>query len=419
MRLLVTGNHSCANRGDAAIMRGLLVELRRQHPGIKLTALSRAPEAAAAILGEPFGTDPMLRTRSASGSTRRAVGLAVRSRLLHEGHRHRLSYPKFGRVLPRSDSASNLLAAAPDVDAVVHVGGSFFVDLYGVGQFETLMAAAELQLPVYLAGHSIGPYRMPRPQAFAKAFLPTAKRIYLRERASLPYLDEIDVGGSNVEIGTDTAWLMPEARFPAIAGLELPVGDGPLVAVTARRLAPFDKRLGISQGDFETLLAARLDRLIDAGCRVVGVSMCTGLGGYQNDDRLVAEALRRRLRRPDRMSVLWHEYTDLELGGILERCDLLIATRLHSAILALRYGTPALTIRYEHKSTGVLAALGLEDWSLGIEDLDSTTLENQVLEILADHPRVRSRVRDVVGDHIQCGRRMVSELLNDIRTYMP
>lgn len=43
MKILIIGNHSCGNRGDGAIIRGLIEELEQQLPNIGLDLVSRFP----------------------------------------------------------------------------------------------------------------------------------------------------------------------------------------------------------------------------------------------------------------------------------------------------------------------------------------------------------------------------------------
>jgi len=67
MKLLLIGNHTCANRGDCAILRGLIHEIERQRPDATLTIVSRSPVVAGFMLGRAVEPDPFAhwhRTRS-------------------------------------------------------------------------------------------------------------------------------------------------------------------------------------------------------------------------------------------------------------------------------------------------------------------------------------------------------------------
>ncbi|MDA7859338.1 polysaccharide pyruvyl transferase family protein, partial [Mariniblastus sp.] len=411
---LLTGNATCANRGDSAIFRGLIHEIKSQSPNAELICCSRHPIASSTLLQRPLHPDWIYESQLVSGSNlKKAKGLIKKKwnqkKLLWKQNNSLLS--KFVSV---PTSAQEFVERIKGVDAVIHVGGSFFVDLYGVRQFDVMMACASAKIPVYLVGHSMGPFQLPGPKKFSKAFLPTVKKIFLREQTSRSMLDELGVELNNLANGSDTAWLMPHDVASPIAAAELSEVVKPMVAVTVRKLAPFDKRLGISQTQYEENVAALLDSVIEKGFHIIGVSMCTGIGGYVHDDRLVANAVRQKLKNPDSMTILWHEYNDLEVGNILKQCQLLIGTRLHSAILALRYGTPALALYYEHKSEGVLKQLGLDDWSVRLQEVGNSKTKSLVSQILRNPIQSNERVKNAVDAERLRAQEMIKWVLEDV-----
>jgi polysaccharide pyruvyl transferase WcaK-like protein len=60
------------------------------------------------------------------------------------------------------------------------------------------------------------------------------------------------------------------------------------------------------------------------------------------------------------------ELNDLEMGKLLAACDLTVGTRLHSAIISMNFGTPAIAINYEHKSAGIMQQLGMPEMAVDI-----------------------------------------------------
>ena len=50
MKILVVGNHTCGNRGDGAIIRGLVQELESKVLNLELTLMSRFPNSSEAVL---------------------------------------------------------------------------------------------------------------------------------------------------------------------------------------------------------------------------------------------------------------------------------------------------------------------------------------------------------------------------------
>jgi len=416
IKLLLTGNATCANRGDSAIFRGLINEIESQCPGAQLTCCSRHPVASSVVLQRPLEPDWIYQSQLVSGSNVKKAKALLGKKWAHSKMLWMQKSKLLANLMRTPASAAEFNERIKDFDAVLHVGGSFFVDLYGVRQFDVMMACALSNKPVYLVGHSMGPFQISTVGKYARAFLPTVEKLFLRESVSRQMLVDANVDVSNVAEGSDTAWLMPESVDSSVFDAELRGCVKPMVAVTVRKLAPFDKRLGITQQQYEENVASLLDSIIDKGFHIVGVSMCTGLGGYAHDDRLVADSVRQQLKNPSGMTVLWHEYNDLEVGGILKRCQLLLGTRLHSAILSLRYGTPTLALYYEHKSEGVLNQLGLSEWSVRLQDVAEPSTRELAVSILDNQTSARERVQKAVSDERTRASKMVASILRDIES---
>ena len=59
MKLLILGNHTCGNRGDSAIMRGLLDAILRQQPDVEMDVMSRFPTSSSWLQGREIIADPL------------------------------------------------------------------------------------------------------------------------------------------------------------------------------------------------------------------------------------------------------------------------------------------------------------------------------------------------------------------------
>ncbi|VUS83879.1 hypothetical protein SB6421_03814 [Klebsiella huaxiensis] len=59
MKLLLVGNHTCGNRGDAAILRGLLNAIRKARPDVDIDIISRYSKSSEFLLGEPIAQDKL------------------------------------------------------------------------------------------------------------------------------------------------------------------------------------------------------------------------------------------------------------------------------------------------------------------------------------------------------------------------
>ncbi|WP_196351655.1 polysaccharide pyruvyl transferase family protein, partial [Vibrio campbellii] len=154
---------------------------------------------------------------------------------------------------------------------VIQVGGSFFVDLYGVKQFEHLLLALRQDKPTIMLGHSVGPFNKRLFNLFAKNIFPQIKAIMLRERVSLDLLKDLKIDTRNVTLASDTAWLVKSAKENSEEN------NKKLIGITLRELGNFSSRLGVTQEEYEIKYASICNKLIDRGYTIKVFSMCTGL----------------------------------------------------------------------------------------------------------------------------------------------
>lgn len=416
MRLLLVGNHTCGNRGDAAILRGILQELRRQSPGVDVTVTSRHPVSSTVILSEQVCDDHFSAFRQ---------GIEKSNKLARKLKNvvNVLTYTAFLRGVKAAESflPRDIAVAAADFskyDAVIQVGGSFFVDLYGYGQYDYIVAAKKARVPSYWIGHSVGPFEGRLYKLISKAAFKCPRQLILREKVSLAIMESAGISATDLRVGADTAWLVDanaSVRSNCFEGIE---SDRPIVAITLRDLAPFDKRLGISQAKYEQAFASLVDKVIERGYRVVAVSTCTGIEGYKKDDRISALRVKEKVKNKAFYDVRLDEATDEDLGLLFKRCSMVVATRLHSAIISMNYGTPAIALNYEHKSKGIMEQLGLAELSMEVNSLLDGTLDQAVGRVLEQNATYREKVFKQVAQERMLAGSIVQDVLRDIRENM-
>lgn len=375
MKYLITGNHACANRGDAAILRGLL-QFLDSLPSVSYELNSRHPESASYFLNKTVAADFLYQARKTNRSSL-LQKLYWRIQPYYLALLMRLFWSKpqaIKRWLPLY--MKKQVARLDAFDAVIQVGGSFFVDLYGTAQFDHAVCAIASGKPLYLAGHSIGPFQGRLYRHFCRFVFKHAAWCGLREQLSAQGAALASVELNNPVIGADTAWLVSAKPNGGLINNT--------IAITVRSIAPFAPRLGISQHDYEHAIAALADALSAQKYEVVFYSTCTGIDSYANDDRMVAWRIRQHCKTLPLPEVEMRELNDVELGMQLASCRLTIATRLHSAIISMNFGTAAIAINYEHKSAGIYTDMDLAGFAYDMAALKDGRVMQAVFQALAD-----------------------------------
>lgn len=305
-------------------------------------------------------------------------------------------------------------------NAIIQVGGSNYVDLYGLTHFEYPLCAFMANKPIYMIGHSVGPFQNADFNQLANYTFGRTNALILRESVSRELMEKAQIASQKVEMGVDTAWLVEQRNDTFVPGyavqhwLDL-TARRKTIAVTMRELEPFDKRLGTTQEAYEKAFAGVVNSLIDDGYQVLALSTCTSIDRYNRDDRMVALRMARFVENREHFHIVMDEFNDVEIGKILASCQLTIGTRLHSAIISMNFGTPAIAINYEHKSAGIMQQLGMPELAIDIRHLLDGNLTAMVNDTLGQLPALTTRTEAAVRREREKGLAMIESVLSRIR----
>lgn len=422
---VVVVNAVALNTGDAAILMGLVGALREAF-GSRLTVqvADDQPATAAALYPElEFVAGFDARTPGESGLAR-----SVRRRRLEVAMWLMERSPRLGRALldPQGRTHLDRLAAA---DAVVSTGGTYFVEHYPIRRraFE-LLAARAVGTPTFLYTQSMGPFRERRTRQLMRKVLGGASAIFLRDERSREHVLEIGIDPATVAVRPDAAFTLADSPAPdrvwrggtgggeaepsagpsagpsaAEAEAVAPGGDEPAllrrVAVSVRHWREFGDR-GRERGLdlYRRAVAAEVRRLHAEGAEIVFVSTCQGVAEYWTDDsrfagRLVDELL------PDleRVTVDGAFRSPQTLVRELAGFDMVIATRMHFAILALCAGVPVVPIAYEFKTRELFTQLGMAALLTDIAEITPEALREATEAARGSLYELRARIVEAVA----------------------
>ena len=378
LRVAIT-NVTLGNGGDAAILYGVERALRAALPPLTTTVFGTQPEVMA-----PYYPDlDVVNGLSSVAWPQIAVGVPARARRAFRWVERRPRLVAAARAWAAGKRGRARVLAGPDgvrpfealatADVVVSSGGTYFVPAYWLGprllEFDVLHALGK---PYALYTQSVGPVGdgMPR-ERLARVFR-ESRATLLRDARSQREVAAL-APETPTSVRADAAFALADAETLAAApGRSWP--SQPTVAVSVRDWPHFvsgPSDAGMAR--YRASVAAGVERLVRAhGARVRFLSTCQGTPGYRYDDSAVALQIRDLMPADVRRSV----EVDREMhrpDGVLAAygdADLVVATRMHAAILALCAGTPVLPVAYQFKTQELFDALGLGDW---VTDIETTT----------------------------------------------
>jgi colanic acid/amylovoran biosynthesis protein len=276
-----------------------------------------------------------------------------------------------------------LLRAFAAADLVLACGGGY---IYAAGPgdglsgwFGFMLSGCVLALlmgkPLVLLPQSIGPLHDDFQRRAVRWVGRRARLTCVRERRSLDLLQQLGCAQRALRL-PDMAFGAPSGTAPALALLD-----------HAGQLAtPHAFRVGMTvlnwsgqsftftrQEAYEDAMLGCIDTLTTRGGVIVLFAQCCG-PSVSEDDRPVGARLRARAAMPERVFLIEEPLPPPVLQAAYGQMDYFIGTRMHSVILALNAGVPALAIGYLHKTSGVLEELGMADRCYDINTLTAAEL---------------------------------------------
>lgn len=375
-RVAFYGYLGSGNIGNDATLETVLAWYRATHPDVEVRCITIAPAEIEARYGVP--SVPLSWPPPGSGGNR----MTGASRKL------------LGRLLdvPRS------YALAGSVDAVV---------VPGMGVLEETLGVRPWGLPFWLfamaAACRLRRRRFVLLDVGAEwATNPVTRRLYVATVGLATHVSYRD--GSSAAAMRRAGSRVPEVVAPDLAfahpasNLAEPETGLIVVGVMAYYGRGDDPVRGADvRRRYVATMGETVAKLADGGDRVV-------LVGGDRVDILVALDVLAAVRgaRPDLPddAVLVRDVTTFtELTGEMMRAEVVIASRFHNLICALRLARPTVSVGYAKKNRLLMQALGLDDYCQDIEHMDAGRLVAQVRAARMDQAAVAARVRAVTGDY--------------------
>ncbi len=408
MNIAITHMSSDRNKGDFAILAATVSAFRDASPGCAVTAVSaelaridgeRAETGLTRALGIGIVPTPVPSRRAFGRGSIFWIARLLTAELA-------LAAVRVGghRVVPYLRQRDRqLFACLFEADLVVAKGGSYLYSrgglrsvLYLWRMLYPLRAALAARRPPLLLGVSVGPFRPRLTAGLAARVLRRCQRVYVREEISLAKCR--DSLGVAAELIPDVAFLFEGVPTkPATKGV---------IGFTVREYGfPEAADPAEARNRYRKGIVSAIDELLrrEAGLRIVFVPQVL-------DDIAIGAEFRRQMEQPDRAQVLDSDLSPSELMAVYGSVEIVVATRLHSAVLAIDAGTPPIHLVYEReKGVGVMRRLGLEEWTMMADALDGAELARRIMELRArqrevrEHihavmPQLRAEIRAVVAD---------------------
>jgi polysaccharide pyruvyl transferase WcaK-like protein len=369
LRIGIFGGYGTGNFGNDASFEALYNFLCAEHPNADISAICSKPDAVA----KRFGVN--------------AVGIAA--------PRPEGIWRKLDTLMLRQPSTwrnwARCLKALGDYDVILSGGTGVFDDFRDtpLGWPSVLgrwcLAAKLKGVKWRFVSVGAGPITNPiSRETFKRAGALAEQRLY-RDQDSYDFMKRLGVDGPLDDVVPDLAFLLPAPPVPEKRA------DGPLV-------------IGVGMMTYHgwSSSGGMYDNYIDLHVRLIEWLLSERhqvrmIIGQAPTDLTAAREVEARLGRKflaprdEQMSSIH------DAMSAIGETDMVIASRYHVQIAALKMGKPLISLSYGPKNDALMADVGLSEFAQDVDHTDFEKLKQQINTMIAGRERYAAQVREKVA----------------------
>lgn len=370
-RVGIFGNFGSGNFGNDASLESMLLTLRRIAPDCDFCCVCSEAE----VVASTFGVDTISITPDRQEP--------VQGRLLAIGR----------GVVNRVALWRHAFVHVRRLKALI-VPGTGVLDDFGIGPygwphnlFCWFLLARLMGVPVLLVSIGAGPIHHPVSRWLMKAAARAARYRSYRDDKSRAFMQGIGFDVSADPLYPDLAFSLPTPPVAAPGGNPLTVGVGLMTYYGWEKKAAADGRV---YDTYVAKMATFIRWLLGEGHRV------RLLIGDETDNTAIGDvlaALRGSGHFHEDRIVYNPAHSLNEVMRQMVDVDVVVATRFHTVVCALKMARPTISISYAAKNDALLAEMGLTDFCQHIERLDLELLKTQTVRLIAERKLLEGPIR--------------------------
>jgi len=397
--IIISHVYSSDNKGDAALTSVLIQDLKREFPGSAITILKldcvKEHAHFEGVLERPGFMHYALGTyRNPLFKLFYTIYLVCATLIwaiwLRTARIHVYLPPRLREIAQIYERA----------DLIVPVGGGYIRSRKGLFNrlnvfllLHPLLFGYLLGKPTVLYPQSVGPFQNRLEERAVAFVLKRMMLILLREDTSVALLARLGVV-QNVERAIDSGFLLQSKRKMDLHKKYNIPARKLIVGVTVRTWLS-----GNAQTNYEKAVANALDNTVNEfDVYVIFIPQVTAAKG--DDDRIISRRVHGYMNCKTAAFTLEDEPDHHDIKAIYDGLDVLLGTRFHSVIFSLTSFVPVLAIEYEHKTSGIMHDLDLEQWVMKIEDVTTAKLTYALQSLLECRDLYASYLQDHLPRYI-------------------
>lgn len=444
--IYLAGGFCWDNKGDAALVLSLVEGLRDRIPHLEFVLTSVTPETDSAyfapfgisVVSHPFGHRWIAGVRRVKRWLDRSVGWRLRRKSAPEAVRCSngglgmgLRLLEFGELLTlradfrvtegergsRGGKAGELASRGVLrwADAVVLVPGGYLIgrrpDLTACWESASAaLLASRLGKPLLSAPISAGPFKGSLNRRVAQLALRGASPIQLREHHSMQALLDLGVPAEALRTYTDLAFALRD--HPERARTEwrerIRATKSLRVGVSVRGFQfPESAHPAKAKAAYVRAMAALVRHIVEAHD---GSVWFMPQSNQDRRDIYFAEEIAREAAVFGPVHFVDDDLNPWQLKSLYGSCDLFVGVRMDANIFAITSLVPTLAIAYQHKTSGIMEAMGLGEWVIPIDGITVAGLTRKFDALVA----CRADISDALPESVERMRTLANASLDEL-----
>ena len=393
--------YSLNNKGDQAMLEGLVGWLKEVDPHSEITAYEMMPGALSPIKGvRPFPSpESFMLGISGKHHGSKFKTFIARIRIIFRGIvfiARFFLYKLIGTRLQKESYLHGFFHQILSADALVFSGGGYINGLWWLdGLYSKTFPALAARLAgvsVILTSQGLGPFKHPLDRFVAWLLFSSCTVIGVRDgKYSKSTVNSIASKSTGRVINTgDDALLVSAASKLETASIfrteGIPDTATELIVVNLRDSSSY--QAGYAKPPF-AIAAVVLDELLEHPGRYV---VFVPISYHSEDgDRESASKIMKSMRHYDRASIISGEYSPSIIKGIIGQAHIAIGTSYHFMLFALSQNIPVLALYqdayYKQKLEGLCAMYGQKQYCISLDGMDTKSL-SKATQILLDQRHI-------------------------------
>ena len=383
LNILITEVNSSYNKGDAAIVLGILKIINKKYPNSSVTVLTPTP-----CEDKKYYTIYNAQTHiQLYNYLDRKIPRIVYVFLYLIKMSFCLFWTNF-RSLPVPKKIKKILDLYQNADIIISCSGGRLGGKKITPIFDSLIPiyfAKKLGKKVFVCAQSIEPFQNNFLKKITKFVLNRTDLISTREEISFNVLKSLHIN-TPIYLTADLAFLLDPVTNELAKSLlgkagiqdneKIKIG----VTVTEWRIPGHNSKQKNLQ--YVNVMKKALDELLKDDVIIVFFPQVVFLN--KEDDRILSKKIKNDLdkSKQSRVFVLEDNYTPHELKAMMGKMDIFIGKRLHSCIFALAMNVPSIVIGYEKKALGIMKMIDNQDNVININSMTADGLVKLVKKLL-------------------------------------